>query len=813
MRNLFTIFRRECGAYFNSPIAAIFVIVFLVFNNGLFMLQFFQVGKADMRMFFGSLPLVLAIFIAAIAMRLWAEDKKGHTYELLLTFPMRPHELVLGKYLASLVFFVFALATTLTIPIMLSFIGRADPGPIAGGYLAAVLMGGLFLALGIFVSGLCQDQIVAFIVTMIGGVLLFLSGTDFVAAFLDGWIPGGGTFLKNYLGVAVHLVGFARGIIDVRDILYFVFAALVFLFLNGLALEGRLRPKAKLIYSGAVAVSFVCFILVHWLVSDLPLPRWDITEGRFHTISDTSLQILKDLKVPVKVKYYVSPADHMPTVLKTLERDVADKLEEFKIASDQKFGYQVIHIETALGEDEALKETLRNQRIIPFQIESIRRDEVGVKLVYSALLIEYKEKPSEIIPRVLPGTLHDMEYQLLSRIQKMTLEEKPVIAVHAPLREEELPAGLSEMLEGSEQVQKDVVDDFKTATLLIRNNGYQARRIALTKDSPIPEKASTLILFNPGALAPRQRYEINRFLYEGGSVVLAAQGFHFTFRREEGGVVAEPKKLDLNVNRLIEKWGVKINEDVLLDESSEVISVMTGHRIGPFALQMPVELPNQIIVDESMMNRTTSLTNRIPTVFYLWGSALDIDEAVLEEQGLKKTVLFSSSARSWKMANKGNVNLTPQNTKYPAEGSKGEFPLAVLLEGRFADAFGGKEAPPWEEGEAAGETSLGEAGTGKLLIVGCSKAFSEELIKNAGNINFFANVVDGFALGEDLIKIRAKRVLSRDIRPLSNAEKVWYRFFTVGLIPLVLLGATVTRMFLRRKEKEFYLQAVASKTG
>src|SRR3989338_8452900 len=112
MSNLFTIFKRELKAYFDSPIAYIFLIVFIFFANGLFMLQFFQIGKADMRQFFGFLPYALTIFIPAISMRLWSEDKRGNTFELLLTFPMKAHELVLGKFFASFIFYFFALLTT-----------------------------------------------------------------------------------------------------------------------------------------------------------------------------------------------------------------------------------------------------------------------------------------------------------------------------------------------------------------------------------------------------------------------------------------------------------------------------------------------------------------------------------------------------------------------------------------------------------------------------------------------------------------------------------------------------------------------------
>lgn len=173
MKNLLTVCRREFAAYFNSAIAAIFLIVFVIFTNGLFMAQFFQIGKADMRLFFATLPFTLTIFIPAIAMRLWTEDKRGNTFELLMTFPMKPYQLVLGKFLASLIFYLFALATTLTLPIMLYAVGRPDQGHIIGGYLGAALIGALFLAVGIFISGLCKDQIVAFILTVIATFALF----------------------------------------------------------------------------------------------------------------------------------------------------------------------------------------------------------------------------------------------------------------------------------------------------------------------------------------------------------------------------------------------------------------------------------------------------------------------------------------------------------------------------------------------------------------------------------------------------------------------------------------------------------------
>jgi len=194
MKNIFTIARRELGSYFNSAIAYIYLIVFIVLTNSIFMTNYFLAGRADMRAYFNNLPLLLFIFIPVITMRLWAEEKKGHTFELLMTFPMKAHELVLGKFFASFIFYLIALAATLTVPFIIYLSGRPDTGEIIAGYIGSLLLGSFFLAIGIFISGLVQEQIVAFILAVLSCFVIFMAGTDFIASFLDGWISGLGTF-------------------------------------------------------------------------------------------------------------------------------------------------------------------------------------------------------------------------------------------------------------------------------------------------------------------------------------------------------------------------------------------------------------------------------------------------------------------------------------------------------------------------------------------------------------------------------------------------------------------------------------------
>jgi len=240
VKDIAVIFRREFRAYFYSPIAYVFSIIFIILNGGLYMFHFFLLGNADMRSFFAVLPLILGlIFIPAISMRLWSEENKLGTVELLLTLPMRTEHIVLGKFFASFVFYLIALAGTLTIPLLLLILGNPDMGPVVGGYFGAVLIGAFFLSIGIFISGFFSDQIVSLIITSLACGFIVLIGWGYVPMVLDGWIPGLGTFLYDYVGVTRHFNDIERGVIDIRSIVYFMSFSALFLYLNAKALERR----------------------------------------------------------------------------------------------------------------------------------------------------------------------------------------------------------------------------------------------------------------------------------------------------------------------------------------------------------------------------------------------------------------------------------------------------------------------------------------------------------------------------------------------------------------------------------------------
>lgn len=235
MQKVLTIFKKEFKAYFLSPIAYVVITVYLVVSNFLFFQGFFLINQAEMRGYFGLLPWIFLFFIPAVTMRIWAEEKKVKTLELLLTWPLRDTEVVLGKFLACFAFLGVAVLLSVTVPITVAFLGNPDPGPIIGGYIGSLLMGGAYLAIGLWVSSLTENQIVAFILGVVVTFVLFIVGNPFVTVVAPSFLVP----LFNYLGLGNHFMSISRGVLDTRDVVYYLSIIGFFLFLNVRSLESR----------------------------------------------------------------------------------------------------------------------------------------------------------------------------------------------------------------------------------------------------------------------------------------------------------------------------------------------------------------------------------------------------------------------------------------------------------------------------------------------------------------------------------------------------------------------------------------------
>lgn len=227
------VFTKELKDYFVSPIAYIVICIFLLITGWFFFATFFLLDQANMRTFFSLLPLIFPFVIPAVTMRLFAEELHIGSYEMLLTLPLRLLDVIVGKFLACVAFVAVMLVPTLSYALWISFMGDLDWGPVIGGYLGAVLLGSAYSAVGIFASTTTRNQIVAFIVGMI--ICFTLTLIDKMLFFFPSLIL---PFIQ-YLGAGFHFENISKGILDTRDLVYFLSIIFVALYSANLIMQEK----------------------------------------------------------------------------------------------------------------------------------------------------------------------------------------------------------------------------------------------------------------------------------------------------------------------------------------------------------------------------------------------------------------------------------------------------------------------------------------------------------------------------------------------------------------------------------------------
>jgi len=239
MQNIGTIFRRELASYFATPLAYIFIVIFLVMAGILafFVGNFFERGQADLQAFFTFHPWLYLVLIPALSMRLWAEERKSGTIELFLTLPISMISAVLGKFLAAWAFAGIALVLTFPFWLTVNYLGTPDNGVILASYVGSFLMAGAFLALGACLSALTKNQVIAFVITAAASFLFTVSGSPIVLGLFQSWAPASVLATISSFSFLTHFTAITRGVIDARDAVYFLSVIGAFLLANAVLVD------------------------------------------------------------------------------------------------------------------------------------------------------------------------------------------------------------------------------------------------------------------------------------------------------------------------------------------------------------------------------------------------------------------------------------------------------------------------------------------------------------------------------------------------------------------------------------------------
>jgi len=240
MHSFWAVFKRELKSYFTTPIAYVFLVIFLFFSGYLTFKQgFYEMRQADMRAFFMNLPLLFVFMVPSAAMRLWAEERRVGSIELLFTLPVTVMQAVLGKFFAAWLFLAIALALTFPMPITVCFLGDPDIGLIITGYVGSLLMAGGFLAIGCFFSVISKNQVISFVLSVVACAVLVFAGRPTTLNYLSTFLPAGLVSAIENMSFQTHFESIQKGVLEFKDLSYFVLLIVGWIAASSIVLDER----------------------------------------------------------------------------------------------------------------------------------------------------------------------------------------------------------------------------------------------------------------------------------------------------------------------------------------------------------------------------------------------------------------------------------------------------------------------------------------------------------------------------------------------------------------------------------------------
>jgi ABC-type uncharacterized transport system involved in gliding motility auxiliary subunit/ABC-type transport system involved in multi-copper enzyme maturation permease subunit len=521
--------RRELKALFDLPTGYVLLVAFVAINSFLFFRQAYLSQVASLRPMLDVMPWVFLFFVPAVTMRSLAEDIRGGQLEVVLAQPLSELELLLGKYLASVLFLWIALALTVAIPLGLS-LGAAMPwSTVVAQYVGAGLLAAGFAGIGTWASSLSRSQITAFILAAVLMFLLILVGLD---PLLVG-LPPGLAAVAARIGVLSHFDSIGRGVIDLRDVVYFLSLAGIFLALAYAALLGRkLAPAGGALRRlrlgvGLLAASLVVVNLLGGYIGG----RLDLSPGKAYTLSPATRRVLGNLDDLVTIKLFASA--ELPTQVALMKRDVDDLLRDVRAA-----GHDRVRItERDPSSDDAARKDAQSLGIEPVQFNVIGQSELQVKQGYLGLAIQHGSQ-TETVPFV--QSTDDLEYRLISSIRNLTRTHKRAIGLMAE--------GSAGQGTGYAEMQDQL------------SKSYEVRPFVLS-DSTQPDSAVAVIVLagTPDSVPAAQLKRLEQYVDRGGSILVLAGGMKVA----SDAPMARPVSLPWNT--LLQRFGVSVRGDMAYD--------------------------------------------------------------------------------------------------------------------------------------------------------------------------------------------------------------------------------------------------------
>ncbi|WP_438422910.1 gliding motility-associated ABC transporter substrate-binding protein GldG [Aquimarina macrocephali] len=794
---MFALIRKEINTFFSSAVGYLVIAIFLILN-GLFLWVFkgqFNIldsGFADLSPFFQIAPWILLFLIPAVTMRSFAEEKKQGTLEVLITKPIKNWQLVLGKYLGSLSLILIALIPSLLYIVAIyqlgNPIGNLDIGSTMGSYIALLLLAAAYTAMGIFSSSITNNQIVAFLISLF---LCFIFYFGF-SGLVDYNLLGAMNTIVEQLGMQLHYERMSRGILDTRDIFYFLSSILLFVILTIIVLKkGAIKQKIKPI--GITLIS----VIVLFLIGNSLYNRFDLTQDSRFTLSEATKNLVKGATAPVVIDVLLE--GDFPSEFRRLQSETKQILEEFNAINPN-----VQHIFTNPLEEEGIRAQtiteLQKFGLTPMEVSVQENGKTEIETVVPWAILSFQNRSVKIplIKNTIGATseervnssIQQLEYAFADGLTKLLHPKKHKIAV----------------LKGNGQLPDIKIADFiKTLQNYYFVGAFTLDSVASNTTKTLQElqKFDMIINAKPTkAFSEKEKYVLDQFVMNGGKSLWLLESVTMeidSLMNPEGSSVAIMQ--DLRLGDALFSYGVRVNPVLVNDLYSAPLVLASGQgsetQFTPYpwfygsltksASNHPI-VKNTESVKFEFSNQIDTLKNSIKKTILLTSS----DKSKIE--GVPKEILLENIIR--KKPDIASYNAGPQS-------------LAVLLEGNFKSTYKDRIKPHKikDHKDKSDSTKMIVIADGDIIKNQTRKGqpielgFDPTMNLKYGNKEFLLNAVNYLLDDSGLIEIRSKEINISFLNVEKVVEnKTLWQVINI-LIPLLILMVFGFLFSLIRKKK------------
>ena len=754
-------------------------------------------GYAGLDSLFSTAPYLFMFLIPGITMRSLAEERKEGTFELLFTRPLKDWEIVLGKYFACLLIVLFALLPTLIYYYSVSILGtpqgNIDTGAVIGSYIGLFLLGAAFAAIGLFASSITKNQIIAFTIAVFL-CFFFYSGFDSLSQMLSLQDLG-----LQSLGITQHYQSVSRGVLDTRDLIYFLLAASAFIWLTLFIL---IKQRQKQLNTAVMVGLLSAFILVG-IIAQFAFTRFDFTTEKRFTISPISRKIINDLLKPVKITVYLQGSG-LPAGMKRLQGAARDMITDLKAYSHGNIQFEFVDLLSTIKKlpDDRQKEAYEDfeSKGVTGQNISFKTDDgVSQKLIFPEAVVKSGDK--EVVVNLVQTrigssdeeqiniSVQNLEYAFTSAIKKAVSGGKPQIGFtegHHELTDVQL-----------NDAMKSLSDGFEVGRLNLATIPFKALQNIKLLVIPKPDQKFTEL----------EKFKLDQYIMRGGKVLWTIDQVSAeldSLRGHGGEQMSFPKQL--NLDDQLFRYGVRINYDLIADMSCSPIPVSTGEVGGQAQIQMLPWLYYPLFMPYSKH----PIVKNLDAIHSEFASTIDL----LNTKNVKKTILLASSPYNKKISAPHILSLQAlEQEPNPKDFQGTPKTVAVLLEGKFVSDWRNRPLPD-SMGEAV--TIMPESVPTKMVVISDGDILKNQIGRDGspyplgydhytqqsyGNKNLLLNIADYMTDDSGLIALRTKEIKIRLLNRarIRNEKLYWQLVNTVGPLALVLICAIFQHYIRKRK--------------